>query len=164
MPFPPFMACQRGKQDLALDLKHPEGLKIFYQLVAHADVVHHNQRPGVAERLKIDYPALRAIKPDLIYTHSAAYGTHGPDALMGGYDQFFAAMCGMEHMGGGDGNAPIWNRLGTVDAGGATLSAIATVMAVYHRDRTGAGHSLTARCSTRAYGTTPTRLSLIART
>ena len=82
---------------------------------------------------------LRAIKPDLIYTHSAAYGTHGPDALMGGYDQLFAAMCGMEHMGGGDGNAPIWNRLGTVDAGGATLSAIATVMAVYHRDRTGDG-------------------------
>ncbi|HZY59592.1 MAG TPA: CoA transferase, partial [Candidatus Binataceae bacterium] len=90
VPFPPFMACQRGKQDLAVDLKHPEGLKIFYKLVERADVVHHNQRPGVAERLKIDYETLRAIKPDLIYTHSAAYGTRGPDALMGGYDQLFA--------------------------------------------------------------------------
>jgi crotonobetainyl-CoA:carnitine CoA-transferase CaiB-like acyl-CoA transferase len=139
VPFPPFMACQRGKQDLAVDLKHPEGLKIFYKLVQRADVVHHNQRPGVAERLKIDYETLRAIKPDLIYTHSAAYGTRGPDALMGGYDQLFAAMCGMEYMGGGEGNPPVWNRLGTVDAGGATLSAIATVMAVYHRDRTGEG-------------------------
>ena len=139
VPFPPFMACQRGKQDLSVDLKHPEGVKIFYKLVERADVVHHNQRPGVAERLKIDYATLRAIKPDLIYTHSAAYGTRGPDSLMGGYDQLFAAMCGMEYMGGGEGNAPIWNRLGTVDAGGATLSAIATVMAVYHRDRTGEG-------------------------
>ena len=139
VPFPPFMACQRGKQDLAVDLKHPEGLKIFYKLVERADVIHHNQRPGVAERLKIDYETLRAIKPDLIYTHSAAYGTHGPDAMMGGYDQLFAAMCGMEYMGGGEGNPPIWNRLGTVDAGGATLSAIATVMAVYHRDLTGEG-------------------------
>jgi crotonobetainyl-CoA:carnitine CoA-transferase CaiB-like acyl-CoA transferase len=139
IPFPPFMACQRGKQDLAVDLKHPEGLKIFYRLVEHVDVVHHNQRPGVAERLKVDYETLRKIKPDLIYTHSAAYGTSGPDAPMGGYDQLFAAMCGMEYMGGGEGNPPVWNRLGTVDAGGATLSAIATVMAVYHRDLTGEG-------------------------
>jgi crotonobetainyl-CoA:carnitine CoA-transferase CaiB-like acyl-CoA transferase len=139
VPFPPFMGCQRGKQDLAVDLKHPEGLAIFYKLVKRADVVHHNQRPGVAERLKVDYETLKAIKPDLIYTHSAAYGTRGPDKHMGGYDQLFAAMCGMEYMGGGDGNAPIWNRLGTVDAGGATLSAIATVMAIYHRDRTGEG-------------------------
>jgi crotonobetainyl-CoA:carnitine CoA-transferase CaiB-like acyl-CoA transferase len=139
VPFPPFMACQRGKQDLAVDLKHPEGLKIFYRLVERADVIHHNQRPGVAERLKVDYETLRAIKPDIIYTHSAAYGTRGPDAMMGGYDQLFAAMCGMEHMGGGEGNPPVWNRLGTVDAGGATLSAIATVMAVYHRDHTGEG-------------------------
>jgi crotonobetainyl-CoA:carnitine CoA-transferase CaiB-like acyl-CoA transferase len=139
IPFPPFMACQRGKQDLAVDLKHPEGLKIFYRLVERVDVIHHNQRPGVAERLKIDYETLRKIKPDIIYTHSAAYGTRGPDAMMGGYDQLFAAMCGMEYMGGGDGNPPVWNRLGTVDAGGATLSAIATVMAVYHRDLTGEG-------------------------
>ncbi len=139
VPFPPFMACQRGKQDLAVDLKEPEGLEIFYRLVERADAVHHNQRPGVAERLKIDYETLRKIKPDLIYTHSAAYGTRGPDAMMGGYDQLFAAMCGMEYMGGGDGNPPIWNRLGTVDAGGATLSAIATVMAIYYRDLTGEG-------------------------
>jgi crotonobetainyl-CoA:carnitine CoA-transferase CaiB-like acyl-CoA transferase len=139
VPFPPFMACQRGKQDLAVDLKDPEGLKVFYRLVERADVIHHNQRPGVAERLKIDYETVRQIRPDIIYTHSAAYGTRGPDAMMGGYDQLFAAMCGMEYMGGGDGNPPVWNRLGTVDAGGATLSAIATVMAIYHRDVTGEG-------------------------
>ncbi|HEY2107072.1 MAG TPA: CoA transferase, partial [Candidatus Binataceae bacterium] len=90
VPFPPFMACQRGKQDLAVDLKHPEGLKVFYRLVERADVIHHNQRPGVAERLKIDYETLRAINPTIIYTHSAAYGTRGPDAMMGGYDQLFA--------------------------------------------------------------------------
>jgi crotonobetainyl-CoA:carnitine CoA-transferase CaiB-like acyl-CoA transferase len=139
VPFPPFMACQRGKQDLAVDLKVPEGLEVFYRLVERADAIHHNQRPGVAERLKIDYETVRKIKPDIIYTHSAAYGTRGPDAMMGGYDQLFAAMCGMEYMGGGDGNPPVWNRLGTVDAGGATLSAIATVMAIYHRDLTGEG-------------------------
>ncbi len=54
-PAQPFLACQRGKIDLAVDLKSPAGLEIIYRLVKRADVVHHNQRPGVAERLKIDY-------------------------------------------------------------------------------------------------------------
>jgi crotonobetainyl-CoA:carnitine CoA-transferase CaiB-like acyl-CoA transferase len=138
-PAQPFFACQRGKLDLAVDLKQPEGLEIIYRLIRRADVVHHNQRPGVAERLKIDYQTLRALKPDLIYCHSAAYGTHGPSAGMGGYDQLFEAMCGMELMGGGDGNPPLWVQAGPVDIGGATLSAIATLMAIYHRDRTGEG-------------------------
>ncbi len=138
-PAQPFFACQRGKLDLAVDLKQPEGLEIIYRLIRRSDVVHHNQRPGVAERLKIDYATLRAIKPDLIYCHSAAYGTHGPSAGMGGYDQLFEAMCGMEQMGGGEGNPPLWVQAGPVDIGGATLSAIATLMAIYHRDRTGEG-------------------------
>jgi crotonobetainyl-CoA:carnitine CoA-transferase CaiB-like acyl-CoA transferase len=138
-PAQPFFACQRGKLDVAVDLKSAAGLEIIYRLVKRADVVHHNQRPGVAERLKIDYTTLKAIKPDLIYCHSAAYGTHGPSALMGGYDQLFEAMCGMEYMGGGEGNPPVWVQAGPVDIGGATLSAIATLMAVYHRDRTGEG-------------------------
>ena len=138
-PAQPFFACQRGKMGLAVDLKSPAGLEIIYRLMKQADVVHHNQRPGVAERLKIDYATLKAIKPNLIYCHSAAYGTHGPSALMGGYDQLFEAMCGMEYMGGGAGNPPVWVQAGPVDIGGATLSAIATLMAIYHRDRTGEG-------------------------
>lgn len=138
-PAQPFFACQRGKIDLAVDLKSPAGLEIIYRLVKQADVVHHNQRPGVAERLKIDYATLGAIKSDIIYCHSAAYGTHGPSATMGGYDQLFEAMCGMEYMGGGDSNPPVWVQAGPVDIGGATLSAIATLMAIYHRDRTGEG-------------------------
>jgi crotonobetainyl-CoA:carnitine CoA-transferase CaiB-like acyl-CoA transferase len=138
-PAQPFFACQRGKLDLAVDLKKPEGLDVIYRLIKQTDVVHHNQRPGVAERLKIDYATLSAIKPDLIYCHSAAYGTRGPSAAMGGYDQLFEAMCGMEYMGGGEGNPPLWVQAGPVDIGGATLSAIATLMAIYHRDRTGEG-------------------------
>ncbi|HEY2105266.1 MAG TPA: CoA transferase [Candidatus Binataceae bacterium] len=138
-PAQPFFACQRGKMDLAVDLKQPAGREIIYRLIRQADVVHHNQRPGVAERLKIDYATLSAIKPDLIYCHSAAYGTHGPSALMGGYDQLVEAMCGTEPMGGGEGNPPLWVQAGPIDIGGATLSAIATLMAIYHRDRTGEG-------------------------
>ncbi|HZY59607.1 MAG TPA: CoA transferase, partial [Candidatus Binataceae bacterium] len=138
-PFQPFFISQRGKRTIAVDLKSEQGREIAYKLVANADIVHHNQRPGVAERLQIDYPTLSKIKPDLIYTHVPAYGTHGPQCHEGGYDQLFQAMCGMEYMGGGEGNDPVWNRYGPVDMCAATLSVIATLMALYHRDRTGEG-------------------------
>jgi crotonobetainyl-CoA:carnitine CoA-transferase CaiB-like acyl-CoA transferase len=138
-PFQPFFISQRGKRTIAVDLKSEEGREIAYKLVADADIVHHNQRPGVAERLKIDYATLSKIKPDLIYTHVPAYGTRGPQCHEGGYDQLFQAMCGMEYMGGGEGNDPVWNRYGPVDMCAATLSVIATLMALCHRDRTGEG-------------------------
>lgn len=134
-----FMGSQRGKQDLAVDLKRLEGLEIVHRLVARTDVVHHNQRPGVAERLKIDYETLRKIKPDLIYCHSPAYGVLGPEAHMGGYDQLFQAMCGIEVMGAGEDNDPIWMRFGHVDTGGGLLSACGAIMGLYHRDVTGEG-------------------------
>jgi crotonobetainyl-CoA:carnitine CoA-transferase CaiB-like acyl-CoA transferase len=93
----------------------------------------------VAERLKIDYATLRGIKPDLVYTHAPAYGTHGPKAEMGGYDQLFQAIGGLEYMNGGEGNPPIWVRFGCVDHGDALLSAVGTILALYHRERTGEG-------------------------
>ncbi len=139
MPSQPFMACQRGKRDIAADLKKAEGLEIAQALVEGADMVHHNHRPGVAERLKIDYESLKKVKPDLVYVHSPAYGVHGPDSQMGGYDQLFQANSGLEYMGGGEGNPPIWYKAGAVDHGGALLSAIGGIMALYHRDRTGQG-------------------------
>ncbi len=134
-----FMGSQRGKEDLAVDLKRPEGLEIVHRLVARTDVVHHNQRPGVAERLKIDYETLRKIKPDLVYCQDPAYGVRGPLAWSGGYDQLFQAMCGIELMGAGEGNDPIWLRFGFVDTGAALLSALGILMGLYHRDRTGEG-------------------------
>ena len=70
----PFLGCQRGKKDIAIDLKRPEGLDIAYKLVERADVVHHNMTKGTAERLKIDYETLKGIKPDLIYCNTWMYG------------------------------------------------------------------------------------------
>ena len=138
-PSQPFMGCQRGKRDIAVDLKTPEGREIAYKLIRGADMAHHNHRPGVAERLKIDYPTLKKLKPDLVYVHSPAYGVTGPDADMGGYDQLFQAMSGLEYMGGGEGNPPIWYKVAAVDHGGAMCSTIGAILALYHRDRTGEG-------------------------
>ncbi len=139
MPAQPFMACQRGKRTVAVDLKRLEGRDIALRLVERADVVHHNHRPGVAERLGIDEESLRRIRPDLVYTHAPAYGIDGPKAHMGGYDQLFQALCGLEHMAGGEGNPPVWVRFAPVDMGNAVLSTIGTLLALYHRDRTGEG-------------------------
>jgi crotonobetainyl-CoA:carnitine CoA-transferase CaiB-like acyl-CoA transferase len=134
-----FAGCQRNKRGLAVDLKAPEGLALVQRLVATADIVHHNMRPGVAERLGIGYAQLREIKPDLIYCHAPAYGSAGPYAHMGGFDQVYQAFCGHEVAAGGRGNPPNWNRTGFVDYANAILSVIGVLMALRHRDRTGEG-------------------------
>lgn len=134
-----FAGCQRNKRGFAVDLKTDEGLDLVHRLVRTADVVHHNMRPGVAERIGIGYAQLQPIKPDLIYCHAPAYGSVGPYAGFGGFDQVYEAMCGHEVAGGGKGNPPMWYRTGFVDYANAIMSAIGVLMALRHRDRTGEG-------------------------
>ena len=76
-----FDAANRGKRDIALDLKTPEGLEAALRLVATADVVTHNLRPGKADKLGIGYAALKAIKPDLVYLYLPGYGSAGPKSI-----------------------------------------------------------------------------------
>src|SRR5439155_26972416 len=77
-----FEASQRGKRSLAVDLKAVPGREIVYELVARADVVHHNWRPGAAERIGMDYATLRRINPDLIYCYSPGFGSRAPKARL----------------------------------------------------------------------------------
>lgn len=73
--------CNQGKESIGVDLKSEEGKTIVHKLVAMADIVIHNFRPGVPERLGIDYEALRAIKPGIIYLSANGYGPDGPGAM-----------------------------------------------------------------------------------
>ncbi|HET9477098.1 MAG TPA: CoA transferase, partial [Dehalococcoidia bacterium] len=70
----------QGKESIALDLKHPDGLKVVQSLIARADGVVHNFRPGVPERLGIDYESCLKLNPRLIYLNAASYGESGPDS------------------------------------------------------------------------------------
>ncbi|MGB2695646.1 MAG: CoA transferase [Dehalococcoidia bacterium] len=70
----------QGKESIAIDLKHPEGRAIVHKLIAKADMLLHNFRPGVPERLAIDYETCRTLNPQLIYLYGASYGDSGPDA------------------------------------------------------------------------------------
>ena len=79
-----FMGCQRGKRDISLDLKQPEGLEVALRLVATADMVHHNMTKGTADRLGIGYEHCQAVKPDILYCNNFMYGAIGPSPILVG--------------------------------------------------------------------------------
>ncbi len=136
-----FMGCQRGKRDIAIDLKQPDGLALALELVATADVVHHNMTLGTADRLGVGYEQCKAVRPDILYCNTFMYGAAGPLAHLGGLDPLAQAACGIEWEEGpvAEGNPPLWYRYGHGDVAAAMPSVTALLIALYHRNRTGEG-------------------------
>jgi crotonobetainyl-CoA:carnitine CoA-transferase CaiB-like acyl-CoA transferase len=139
-----FMGCQRGKRSIALDVKRPEGLRVALELVARADVVHHNMTLGTAERLGIGYEQCRAVNPAVVYCNNFMYGAIGPLSHLGGLDPLGQAASGIEWEQGpvAEGNPPIWHRYGHGDVAAAMSSVAGVLMALFHRERTGEGQYL----------------------
>lgn len=96
----------QGKENVALNLKSEQGLEIFYQLVRQADIVIHNFRPGVPQRLGIDYETLKAVKSDLVYVYAASYGSVGPDSPRAAFNPTMGAFSGNSVFQSGEGNVP----------------------------------------------------------
>ncbi|HEY3832824.1 MAG TPA: CoA transferase [Acidimicrobiia bacterium] len=140
----PFFGCQRGKRSIALDLKQPAGREVAHRLIAGADVVHHNMTRGVATKLAIDGTACRALRADIIYCNTYAYGLPDPLGRFGGLDPLYQASAGLEFESGavGAGNAPLYYRFGMCDASNALLSVVGVLIALVHRARTGEGQEL----------------------
>jgi crotonobetainyl-CoA:carnitine CoA-transferase CaiB-like acyl-CoA transferase len=140
----PYFGCQRGKKDIALDIKSPDGIEIAYDLVRSADIVHQNMTKGTATRLKLDYATLKELKPGLVYCNTYAYGLEGPLSHFGGLDPLYQASGGLEYEAGGvqHGNEPLYYRFGMTDAANAMLSAVGCLMALFHQRRTGEGQEL----------------------
>jgi crotonobetainyl-CoA:carnitine CoA-transferase CaiB-like acyl-CoA transferase len=136
-----FMGCQRGKRDIAIDLKHPDGLALGLELVAGADIVHHNMTLGTADKLGVGYSHCKAVKPDILYCNTFMYGATGPLAHLGGLDPLGQAACGIEWEQGpvALGNPPMWYRYGHGDVASAMPSVTALLLALVHRNRTGEG-------------------------
>lgn len=141
----PFVGCQRGKRSIALDIRKPEGLEVFYKLVERADIVQHNMTKGTAARLGVDYETLRKYKPDLIYCNTYAYGEEGPLSHSGGLDPLYQAASGLEYEAGpvAEGNPPLYLRMGMCDTGNAFLSVVGLVLALYRRGVDQKGQSVT---------------------
>jgi crotonobetainyl-CoA:carnitine CoA-transferase CaiB-like acyl-CoA transferase len=139
-----FLGCQRGKLDIAVDVKHPEGLEVVMRLAEMADVVHHNMTKGTAARLGIDYESLKARHHDLVHCNTYAYGAEGPLSDFGGLDPLYQAACGIEYEAGpvSEGNPPLYVRFGMTDTANAMVSVVGVLAALYHQRRTGEGQDL----------------------
>src|SRR5215510_4273095 len=140
----PFFGCQRGKRDIALNIKDPKGLEIALELVARADIVHHNMTAGVANKLGIGYEDCKRVKPDIVYCNTWAYGLEGPLAHFGGLDPLYQAATGLEYEAGAThtGNDPLYYRFGMCDAANAMLSVVGVLSALVHQRRSGEGQEL----------------------
>jgi crotonobetainyl-CoA:carnitine CoA-transferase CaiB-like acyl-CoA transferase len=133
-----FFSSQRGKESLAVDLKTAAGQDVVHRLVRRADLVHHNMRLGVMERLGMGYEQLRGLKADLIYCHSSGYGNRGEWSRLPAFEPLHSALAGLLARTGGPGQPPL-HYLTHMDFGCALTSATAVLAALWHRDRTGEG-------------------------
>ncbi len=133
----PFHPGQRGKRSLAVDIKTPEGRTIAHQLVSRADIVTHNMRPGVAERLGLGYEALALLRPGLIYLYSPGFGSSGPRANLPVFAPLLSAMCGLQWQSSGRGNPPVQWWISNEDQVGGALGAIWLLMGLHHQRNTG---------------------------
>ncbi len=136
-----FLGVNRNKHGLGLDLKHPDGLAVLRRLVARADVLVHNFRPAVPARLGIDYDAMKAINPRLIYCALTGYGERGPLRDRAGYDQVLQSMTGICVEQGKPGDPQIVYG-SAVDFYAASMLAFAVSSALYERSRTGRGRRI----------------------
>ena len=135
--------ANRGKRSVCLDLQTPEGLAALHRMVAQADVVTHNMRWGVAERLGVGYEDLRAVNPRIVYCQSRGFDRVRSAQNLPGTDQMGSALGGQEWEDGGCGRGgrPFFGT-SMGDLGNGYLLAIGAVQALYHRDRTGEGQAI----------------------
>jgi len=138
-----FASLNRGKRDVALDMRRPEARELIHRLARTADVVVINSRPGVAESLGIDYETLRELNPRLIYCENTAFGRSGPMAHRGGYDIVVQAMTGL--MAGEakmQGDVPTYIYPAIADFATGIQMANSICAALYYRERTGKGQRI----------------------
>ena len=134
-----FVGVNRSKRGLVLDLKREDERAVLYRLLREADVLVHNFRPGVPERLGIGYEALSTLHPRLIYCAVTGYGETGPLKDKAGYDQVLQTMTGMCAMQGKRGGPPELLYGSVVDYYAAALLAAGVSSALYERERSGQG-------------------------
>ena len=137
-----FVGAQRGRRSIAVDLKRPEGLEIARKLAARADIIEHNFRPGVADRLGLGYEDIRRLNPAVIYCHVTAFGSRGPLAQAPGFETITRAWSGIDTSSGGEGNPPLKLAGSPIDMFSGLLAALGVMMALDYRRRTGQGQFL----------------------
>jgi crotonobetainyl-CoA:carnitine CoA-transferase CaiB-like acyl-CoA transferase len=134
-----FATINRNKRAIAVDLQHPEGLRIVLALCQRADVVLENFVPGVAERLGLGYAALSAANPALVYASVSGYGQDGPYARWPGYNTIAMGMSGLMALTGQPGDPPTRPGGSISDVAASYMAFGAICAALVQRFRTGRG-------------------------
>jgi crotonobetainyl-CoA:carnitine CoA-transferase CaiB-like acyl-CoA transferase len=136
----PFLALNRGKRSIRLNLKVREGREVLVRLAAEHDVLLESFRPGVLDRLGVGYERLRAANPRLVYCAITGYGQDGPDRDRPGHDLNYLARAGLLGLSGEAGGPPVPAAGQIADlGGGALMAAFAILAALHERDRSGKG-------------------------
>ena len=139
---PAFIAVNAGKKSLALNLKHPPALAAARRLIARADVLLENFRPGVMGRLGLDYESVRALQPRIVYCSVSGYGQCSPRRDWPAIDNIVQATSGMMSLSGENGDGPMRVGFPVVDTLTGQTAAFAILAALLRRERTGAGEHI----------------------
>jgi crotonobetainyl-CoA:carnitine CoA-transferase CaiB-like acyl-CoA transferase len=134
-----FTAVNRNKKSVALNYRNPRGREVFLRLARQADVVVETFRPGAVRRWKIDYDAVRAVNPQVVYCSLSGYGQDGPYAGRAGHDLNYIALGGLLALNGVAGGPPIPPGVQVADLAGGMLAAIAILAALVGRQPSGQG-------------------------
>lgn len=132
-----FVNVNRGKKSVTLDLRQEADKQVLRKLIATADVFIHSMRGQAIARLGFDYEAVRAIRPDIIYTNCYGYSRRGPEADKPAYDDTIQAECGIPYVQGLMNGEPGFAATIMADKVAGLHALYATMMALFHRERTG---------------------------
>jgi crotonobetainyl-CoA:carnitine CoA-transferase CaiB-like acyl-CoA transferase len=137
-----FLAVNRNKRSLVLDLKDDRHRAVFHRLAVDADVVLENYRPGVAARLGVDWETLSALNGRLVYASVSGFGQTGPYAMRPGYDLIAQGLSGVMSVTGDPGGEPSKCGIPIGDLSAGLFCAVAILSAVIARERTGRGQRI----------------------
>ena len=137
----PYLQVNRNKKSICLNLKDPEAKEIFYRLVKDADVVVEQYRPGVAQRLGVDYDTLKKLNEKIVYCSISGFGQTGPYRLLAGHDINYISYAGILGLTARKGECPVLPgvQIGDV-SGGALYAVIGILMALMGVKQTGKGN------------------------
>lgn len=134
-----YMASNHNKRSIAVDLRAPQGKEILHSLIASADVLIENFRPGTIEAMGFGYEALKDAYPRLVHVSISGFGNTPAGAQLPGFDQTVQAMSGLMSVTGTEESGPMRAGIAIADAGTGVFAAMAIAAALFERERTGLG-------------------------
>jgi formyl-CoA transferase len=134
-----FLSVNRNKRSIALNLRDPRGAQVLRGLVERSDVLLENFVPGTLDRLGFSYEACRALQPGIVYCSISGFGQVGPERERAAYDQILQGLGGIMSITGEVGGTPMRVGVAIADIMAGMFAAYAVQVALFHRERTGAG-------------------------